>query len=362
VITLDLKAFADKFATVAACVPSRTTKDVLKNVLMVSDGEEITLLASDGEVHIRSQLDVAAEKITSLIPAARLLSILRELTVEKLELSPSEGKLHVKSGSANFDLQTGDPKEFPPIPGFDFDSFAKIESATLRRMIRQTIFACDEASTRYALGGIQIECGAHLTTLAATDSRRLCVVSAMSGTVGDPTNVVPVVPKRAMSLVEKAMGETECQISIHANDIAFRSGPVTIVSQLVQGRFPNYRLVVPKQDAIRSRVLLIPKHVASLVRQANIATSEESRGVDLKFTKTELIVSSGTADIGQAKVRMPISYEGAEMTITLDGRLLGEVLKVFDETSVEVGLIAADDRVLFSQGEFKHVIMPLARE
>ncbi|WP_397570621.1 DNA polymerase III subunit beta [Schlesneria sp. T3-172] len=361
-IEFDLKAFADSFATVAACVSARTTKDILKNVLFISDGSQITLTASDGEVHMRMQVDVAAEKCQSLIPAARMLSVLRELNVEAVELTPSDGKLHIKSGSATFDLQTADPKEFPPVPAFKASSYFKLDSVSLRKMIRQTIFACDEASARYALGGIQIECGPHRTTLAATDSRRLCVVSAMSGVEGHVETIIPVIPKRAMQLVEKSIHDTECHISIQTNDVAFRSGPVTILSQVIQGRFPDYRKVVPTQDSLRSRVQLIPKHVASLVRQANIATNEESRGVDLKFTKTELVVSSGAAEIGQAKVRMPISYDGPELTITLDGRYLGEYLKGLDETSIEVGLIAADDRVLFSQGDYLHVIMPLSRE
>ena len=167
-----------------------------------------------------------------------------------------------------------------------------------------------------------------------------------------------------MGLIEKSLGDGtgEAHIALHQNDIVVRCMGTTIASQLVQGRFPDYRKVVP--DSYNSTIDMVVAPFFSAVRQAMIVTSEESRGVDFEFGKGTLRLNSQAADIGQSKIEMPIAYDGPEMTITFDPRYVADFLKVLDAGSqFHLKLISHDDRAaLVTDDNYTYVVMPLSRD
>ena len=361
-LTLDLKIFTDQFTSVAACVPNRTTKDVLKNVLLSVQGETATLTATDGELHMQSTFACPPSKLMrTLIPAARVIQIVRELAQETIELEVSDGKVILKCGGSTFSLGVEDHTNFPPVTTFDDDSYFEIDGHAIRRAIKRTIFSTDVESTRYALGGIQIQLSGDSGLFISTDSRRLSICPCPCTRVNNPTCVDAVVHVKAMKLVESSTGE-KVQMACRENSIAFRIGDVSISSQLVSGRFPDYKKVMPDQSTINRRVTLPVSAAATIVRQALVMSTVESRGIDLKFASDTLTVMTDATDIGSARASMPISLQGEPLTITLDGKYVAEFLKVLSgDASVEVALIAADDRVLITAGDYQHVIMPLSK-
>ena len=131
--------------------------------------------------------------------------MLRELNDDVVKLEITSDATWIRCGYSEFRLSAEDPADFPPVATFEDTDYFVVPAASLRTMIRRTIFATDSESTRYALGGIQMELGAEKLTLAATDSRRLAVVTAASSIVGRPEipAVSPVIPSKAMSLIEK---------------------------------------------------------------------------------------------------------------------------------------------------------------
>lgn len=361
-IDFKLKEFTDSLSVVAACCPAITPKEVLKNVVVESDGESVQLLASNGEIHMRSVLDIKAQKTKFVLPANRTLQILRELRGESFSLEAEQGKVHIESGMSMFDISVGDVEEFPPFPGFRGENYVIIDGHRLKQMIERSIFATDTESTRYALGGIAIEFENNFLTLAATDSRRLCVnreVATSCGVVHRP-EFPPVVPSNAMKLVRSSFGDGESHIAVEGSSVSFRSGQTIVTSNIISGRFPSWRKVVPESGQIRSRTSLVAADLASVIRQALIATNEESRGVDLEFTPENLTVRSTVAEVGSVKSGMPISYEGDSIKITIDGRYLIGALKAVGDGSVEIGLISHDDRLLMTYGTFQYVIMPMS--
>ena len=364
-LVFDRKTFADQFSAVAACCPTRTTKDVLKNVLLSADGDHITLSASDGELHIQSGFCVDSTfRFKTLLPSSRVLQIVRELTDEKLRLIVEPGKATFECGGSRFTLAVEDAANFPLVPAFDSDSYYEIDGSDFRMAIKRTAFATDQESTRYALGGVQIEVKGSSMTLAATDSRRLSLITCDVTGVNNPEWPAssPVVPARALKLVEQC-GVGSVKVACKANDISFQCGAVSISSQLVQGRFPDYRKVVPSNEAFTRRVTVPVGPLASIVRQASILSTEESRGVDFTFAADSLTATSGKNELGSAKASMPIALDGQPMSITFDGRYVAEVLKVLSgEPTIDLSLIASDDRALITVGNFRHVIMPLSKD
>ena len=368
-LTCQRASLTNAFQTVAGVVPTRTTKDILKNVKLQASGGKITLIGSDSEIGLRCDVpDVEVDSSgEALLPTARVLSVLRELNDDVVKLEITSDAIWIRCGYSEFRLSAEDPADFPPVASFGDEEYFVVSASNLRQLIRRTIFATDTESTRYALGGVQVELTPERVTLAATDSRRLAVVSGDAKVVGSPVPPAapPVVPSKAMSLVERSLteGDAEVHIAIHPNDIAIRCGGVTITSQLVQGRFPDWRKVVPSSFAAKSDMVVAPFYAA--IRQAMIVTNEESRGVDFAFAKGTLKLSSQAADIGQSKIELPIPYDGEDVKITFDPRYVADFLKVLDSGSqFRFQLISHEDPAVLATDDdhYSYVIMPLSRD
>ncbi len=361
-------ALANALKIVNGVVPSRTPKDVLRNVKLSAADSKVMLVGTDQEVGIRFEvpeveIEVAGE---TLLPTARVIQILNEATGETVDVELDGDAVHISSGQASFRLGAEDPSEFPPVAEFADAAYFVIEGGTLREAIKRTLFATDEESTRYALGGIKLELGDGDVTLAATDSRRLAVVETKGRPEGSPElgNSDPVVPSKAMQLVERSIGgdDQEVHVAVHANDVLFRVGSSTIYSRLVEGRFPRYRDVIPAQSKAEIELTVGPFY--SVVRQSQIVTNEESRGVDFEFGEGNLVLKSVAADVGSSTIELPIDYPGEQIGITFDPRFIAEFLRVLEpERPIKLHLIDSESPAVFRTDDgYTYVAMPLSRE
>ncbi len=204
-LTCDRNLFTQAFQSAAAAVPLRTPKDVLRNVCMQVSGGSVELIGTDLDVAVRCGVEGVTTSSTGevLLPTQKISSILRELSDETFDIEVDERTLVLKTASSQFRLSSEDAADYPPVPEFEESDYYRIPAAVFRQMIRRTSFATDAESTHYALGGILLEFEDGSVTLAATDSRRLAVASAVCEPHGQP--VVPerttVVPTGAMSLL-----------------------------------------------------------------------------------------------------------------------------------------------------------------
>lgn len=354
----------EAFQTVAGVVPSRTANSILKKVKLEVFGGTGVLLGTDGEIGLRVAVELnAAEGGQILLATSRVLAILKELQQDDVEVEANSDTVWIRSGLSEFRLSTEDAADFPPVSDWSGDNYHVISAGTLRTLIRRTIFATDNDSARYALGGIQIEFGADTVTFAATDTRRLAVASASvtaQGRVEVPV-VPPVVPSKAMALLERRLSDSsDVWINVKEHSIALRCGTTTITSQLIQGRFPDWRKVFPKSFMAGTDVVV--GSLYSAVRQSMIVTNEESRGVEFKFNAGTLTLSSQAADIGKSKIDLPITYDADAFTSMLDPRYVADCLKVIDPAAqVRIGLVSNDDPIMLSADDYQYVLMPLAR-
>ena len=361
-------SLATAFQVVGSVVPSRTPKEILKNAKLQVAGGRATLIGTDQEVGIRYEIpgvetDSAGE---TLLPAARVTTILRELQDETVDLEIDENAVWIRCGHSEFRLSAEDPAEFPPVAEFNETGYFVVTGGVLREAIRRTIFATDVESTRYALGGVLVEIKKENLAMVATDSRRLALVNTTCRGEGvtEPENPLPVIPRSAMQLIERSIGEDdeEVRIAIHTNDVLVKSANSTIYSRLVEGRVPRYSDVIPRDSAITVDLLVGPFY--SAVRQAQIVTNEDSRGVDFTFADGTLRMTSQAADIGTSKVEIPIAYDGEELTITFDPRFVADFLRVLEpEKQVQLHMTDSESAAVFRTDDgYTYVVMPLSRE
>ncbi|MBL8850830.1 MAG: DNA polymerase III subunit beta [Planctomycetaceae bacterium] len=349
---------------VGGVVPTRTPKEILRNVKLHVADRKATLIATDQEVGIRYDLpEVEADADGDvLLPLQRLSAILREVTEDVVTIEATEDALRVRCGHSDFRLSISDPAEFPDVPGFGDEQYFSTPAAALKQAIQRTLFAADVESTRYALGGVLLDFNDQGLTLAATDSRRLAVCPVAAEAHGAAAAAVqPVVPSKAMSMIERSLGgEEPVKIAVHAHDVVVQSGLSTIYARLVQGRFPKYQDVVPRDSQTQIELVVGPLH--SAVRQAMIVTNDESRGVDFRFQDGTLTLESQAADVGTSKVEMPIAYDGESIMVTFDPKFVADFLRVL-EPSAAVTLQLNDPNsaaVFRADGSYTYVVMPLA--
>jgi DNA polymerase-3 subunit beta len=292
--------------------------------------------------------------------------ILREVTDEVLKIDASPEMTLIQGQRSRFELAGQNPDEFPEIASFEEKNYYEVAANVFRELIKRTLFATETESSRYALGGVLFEADGSSLIAVGTDGRRMAKMEGVVKPVGSPsTNASTIVPARALNLLERMLPHDESTVCIAArsNDLLVRDSRGTFYSRLVEGRFPKWREVIPKRsDSQKIEIPVGPLY--STVRQASIVTSEESRGVDFTFGNGSLVLSNATADVGQSRVEMPISYTGPELTISLDHRFVEDFLKVLPPDKTFTLDIANGELAVYctTDDKYGYVIMPLARD
>jgi DNA polymerase-3 subunit beta len=356
----------------SAVIPARSPKPVLSNVKIEASRETTILSATDLEVGIRIEIegveDVAPGAV--LVPSARLMAIVRESSPGTMFEIHSDGTaVCVKAARSLFRLPAEDPLEFPSVATFPGEPCFEIAAPLFREMVRRTVFATDNESSRYALGGVLVELSPDRVIAVGTDGRRLAKMEGparSNGSAGgEAGEAQPIVPAKAMQLIERCIGAADVpvQVAVRPSEIVVRTGPTTISARLVEGRFPRWRDVFPERpEAIR--VGLVAGPFLAAVRQAAIVTSEQSKGVDFAFEPGQLVLSGRSAESGESRVELPIDHAGQTLRIKLDPRFVGDFLRVIDGGST-VTVELADPQsacVCGTDDGYGYVIMPLAAD
>ena len=353
----------------SAVVPARSPKPVLTNVKLEATRESVVLLATDLEVGIRVEID-GVETLapgTVLLPSGRLMAIVRESPAGTVfDLSSDGTATLVKAPRSEFRLPAEDPLEFPAVATFPSGGCVELATPLVRELVRRTVFATDSESSRYALGGVLVEMAAPTVIAVGTDGRRLARMQGPAevreGGIGDSQ---PIVPARAMQLVERCLGGADqlVHLAVRGSEILVKTGGTTISARLVEGRFPRWRDVFPdRPEAIR--VQLVAGPLLAAVRQAAIVTSEQSKGVDFSFEPGQLVLAGRSAESGESRVELPIDHTGATVKIKLDPRFMSDFLRVLDPAAaVTVELTDAQSACVCSTEDgYGYVIMPLAAD
>lgn len=351
----------------SAAVASKEVKPILRNLKAeVVDGR-CTLMATDLELGIR--LDVRGVKVedsgSALLQTNRLISILRESPEDELTIEAGIDSCVIHGGTTEFEMPGEDPAAFPDIPMFTEEKYHEITAGVLSDMIRKTSFAVASAEhSRFgATVGVLWDLEDEKACMVATDGRRLAMVHGACQSKGGHSTKgqSPVVPSKAMVLLERNLVEPDelIKVCFRPNEVLFKTERAMIYSRLVEGRFPNYKQVIPKSHAVTVPLVAGPFH--SAVRQAAIMTDEESKRVVFKFTKGKLTLNARGAESGRSKVEFPIEYDGKPIEISFDPKFVNDMLKVMDaDTPLTLDLTDTTTPAVFRQGDgYLYVVVPL---
>lgn len=358
---------------VQGVVEKRSSLPILSHVLIEGSDEIVSLGATDLEIGIRQQCKATVKKSGAVTTDARkLYEIVRELPPERLILrSSGEGWVEVSSGRSRFRMASFDPKEFPAItPGAGQKEEKKpsvsvsLSGKTLGEMIEKTLFAASPDESRLNLSGVYAEALPRgKLRLVSSDGHRLAIIERETG-ISDPASWPPaILPRKglieARKLLEKDAEETD--LSIHGATAVIKKGTTELSMRLIEGEFPDYHQVVPKEK--KNFISFSREEFLSAIRRLLVLTTERARGVKLQIEKEKMTVSVNTPDLGEGVEEIEIENRGGNIIIGFNGRYLTEVLNVIDEgmrirlylkDEVSPGLLQAEE-----DEDFSYIIMPM---
>jgi DNA polymerase-3 subunit beta len=363
-----LKATQEKLLSVlqsvAGIVEKRHTLPILANVLLRKTGNALQFTTSDLEIQIRTSADMDGDagSFTTTVGARKLIDILRTMPGDQtVSLESNQSKLILKGGKSKFTLQTLPAEDFPLVQEApSFGPVFSVPQKTLKDLLNQVSFAMAVHDIRYYLNGILFVAEGKQLSLVATDGHRLAYASAMLD-VEVPRQEV-ILPRKTVLELQRLLSDAEGGIEMQFanNQAKFAFGGMEFVTKLVEGKFPDYNRVIPKNHK-NSVTLGRAPLLASLQRTA-ILTSEKFKGVRLNIEPGTLRVASNNAEQEEAVDELDIDYGGEAIEIGFNVTYLIDALANMDQDMVKLELADANSSALFTIPEnvsFKYVVMPM---
>ncbi len=368
-IACDREKLATAFQLAGSVALTRSPKEVLQNIKIEAGEDRVILMATDMETGIR--IDVEGVDVQTpgkaLLHVGRVGMILRESSDDQLTFESDGSSTKVKGLHSEFNLPSMNPDEFPTVVGFEEDKYHELPARLFKEMVKRTAFATDPDSSRFALGGVLLELNGEEVLAVGTDGRRLARVQGTGKSIGghQTSGNSTIIPTRSLTLMERSIGDKEevVHIASRGNDVLLRTGRCTIYSRLVEGRYPNWRQVIPQRDnSVAIDMTVGPFY--NVIRQAAIVADQETRGLDFEFGNGTLVLTAKTADLGQSRVELPIDYDGEVIKLKLDYRFVSDFLKVLDSsTSFKLDVASSTQPALMTTADgYAYVVMPMAMD
>jgi DNA polymerase-3 subunit beta len=365
-VICDRGALVDSLALVGRVVVARTPKPVLTCVKLTADGDSgLTLEATDTEISVRlaSPRVEVGEPGEALIPADKLNSIVRESIDATITLTSTGDVAEVTGSDSKFKVYGHPPADYPAGIEFPGEPDFTINAGDLHRLIAQTLFATARENSRYAINGVLFERSGNKLNVVATDGHRLALANGKcKATHADDKDAKSaIVPSKALQLLLQLFDDAEqtVQVKLADNQILFKTDDAVLASNLVEGNFPPYSDVIPKDGD--KKATLDTDQFISAVRRAALLTNEESKGVRMAFGEGGLTLSSRAPEMGEAEINVPLpEYQGDPLEIGFNPAYLLDALKVVDEQQVNLEFKAGNKPCVLRTGpNFLYVVMPV---
>jgi DNA polymerase-3 subunit beta len=363
---------ARALSTVARAVAPRSTLPVLGNVLVATDGGRLRLAATNLELGISYWIGAKIEEEGSTtVPARTFVDLVNTLPNDtvSMQLTVRNQTLNVHCAAFNNDIKCIDAQDFPPLPPADLEDGITLNVDDLRSMIHQVTFAASVDDARPVLTGVLVEINEGEMTMAAADGFRLSVRTAsLNGAAGG--TVKAIIPARALSELARILTGDDETINMtlppNRGQVIFRGKDIELVSQLIDGTFPDYRGIIPSTYSTRS---VLPKDAfLKACKAADIFARESAHSARLRISPGSELepgtieVSATSAETGSNETTVDATIEGEAVEIAFNVRFLVDVLSAVDTPNVALETTSSSSPGVIrpvGRDDFLHVIMPM---
>jgi DNA polymerase III subunit beta len=372
-VTVLQENLARGLSVVSRAVSPRSTLPVLSNILIATDEGRLRLSATNLELGITCWIPARIdENGSTTVPSRTFSDLVSAMPNDQVQLTLDlkTQNLHVKGGTSNNDIKCIDAQEFPPLPTPEMQDAVQLNVADFKEMIHQVAFAASNDEARPVLMGVLMNVEKDKVTMAAADGFRLSVRKAqLSSSVKNPINVI--IPARALNELARVAsdGEEPLYMVIPKNrgQVLFRVKDVEVVSQLIEGTFPDYHQIIPRNH--KSRTLISTAALLKACKQAEIFAREGSNvaRLDIKqangeMQPSEVEISATSEETGKNETIVEATVDGSSVLIAFNVKFLREALEVIRTPNVALETSAANaPGVIRPVGDedFLHVIMPM---
>jgi DNA polymerase-3 subunit beta len=372
-VTVLQENLARGLGTVSKAVSPRSTLPVLANILVATDEGRLRLSATNLEMGITCWIPARIdEQGSTTVPARTLSDLVGTLPGDQvlLKLDSSTQTLNLRSGTSTNDIKCIDAQEFPPLPVPDFEGAVQINVGDFREMIHQVAFAASSDEARPVLMGVLVQVDKDKLTMAAADGFRLSVRKAVLSTPA-PAPVSAIVPAQALKELARVAGDAEEPIYMvlpkGRGQVVFRVKDVEVVSQLIDGTFPDYQQIIPR--SYKSRTLVSTSSLLKACKQAEIFAREGSnvarfniKTAQGELQPSEVEISATSEETGKNETIVEATVDGSGLLIAFNVKFLREALEVIRTPNVALETSAPNAPGVVKpvgDDQFLHVIMPM---
>jgi DNA polymerase-3 subunit beta len=351
---------------VQGVIEKKSTIPILSNILLDASGEHVDITATDLDVSICCGCGADVGEDGSMTVSARRLFDIVRLLPEDTDIRCAQLEndwMELRSGSAEFKV-VGLPREnFPSIPEFH-GPLVSIPGGMLKGMIQRVLFSITQEESRYSLNGALLVLAPQEIRMVATDGHRLSLVSKAAAFEGVDTEIRALVPRKTLLEILKLIGDQELLVGFgrDENHLFFTVGNRRLVSRVLAGQFPNYEMVVPRDND--RNVMASTKALLEAIRRAAVMSDEKLKAVRFSATPGSLELTASSADAGEAREVIPVEFEGSKVEIGFNPQYLLDFLGVCGSETVILALKDGDTQGMMkpaagSEFDYQYIVMPM---
>lgn len=356
-------------ALIQSAISPKATLPILSNFLMEVKKNKIKLSATDLQIGVNCIVrgEILAEGYLTL-PAKRFADIIRELPEKDVEIYSTEGEhdtsnIYIQCGKARFMLTEISLEDYPVLPEFKEEKSFEVKKDIFQDMIKKTIFAISTDETRYVLNGLYLLSEGKTLKAVSTDGRRLAYVTKKE-VFGGPGEIKAIIPTKAINELSRILASETAETvktSIEENQIAFKIGETVLVSRLIDGTFPNYEQVIPKEISINIKINT-EEFLGATKRVAVLSGERTSQSVKYVFSENKLKISASFPGVGQAEDELEINYSDAPIEVAYSPGYILDALKNIETAEIELQLSNPLSPGILrpaGQEDYLYILMPM---
>lgn len=328
-------------AAVSASIPTRTTLPVLSNILLEADEGGVQLSGTDLDMAVSVRVPADVEEPGALtVPAKKFQELARELPEQPARITTRGDRLELTCGRASFRLNGLPKDEFPTFPSVNFGESWRIRGEVLHTLIKQTSFAVSTEESRPILNGVLWQLSDQDLKMVATNGHRLARMTVPVATPGAP-RVDLIVPPKALEQVQRLFAaDADIEVARSENHLGFRHGGTRVFTRLIEGPYPNYEQVIPKDN---DKVALMHRDaLTATLRRMAVVASDQTHRVRISFGGPMVRFGVETPDLGDAHEEIEAHYEGDPLDIGFNASYLLEVLRYIPTEEVRLSFKAPE--------------------
>jgi DNA polymerase-3 subunit beta len=361
--TITRDALIKPLQTVSGIVERRQTLPILSNVLLRLNDQRLTLTSTDLEIEMLAHTEVSkAAAGETTLPARKFLDICRALSEDAvLDVSVSGERATIRSGKSRFVLSTLPATEFPGIEVNQKLSRLSLSQHTLKNAVARTHFAMAQQDVRYYLNGLLMELEGRVIRMVATDGHRLAMCETPYGKEVDKNQSV-IIPRKAVLELSRLLADedSEVEIRVGGNFIQVNTAEISFTSKLIDGRFPDYQNVIPKEG--NKTATCGRESLRQALSRVSILSNEKYRGVRLQFSKGTMHILAHNPEQEEAEEELAIDYAGDNLEIGFNVTYLLDALSAVESDQVTLNLSDSNSSCLIQglgEKTCRYIVMPM---